>query len=109
MPTQIPESVKNVEKLILDAIRNGEDAVVKTVGSWVEAGRRVAPNLFSLPYPEQLPAPAEVIDHVYDLIDEFVASQRTFAKNLLGAVQPVLAVSTTSTPSVKAAPKAAAA
>jgi len=104
----IPESVKTVEKQILDAIRTGEDAVVKTVQSWVEAGRRVAPNLFSLPYPEQLPAPAEVIDHVYGLVDEFVTSQRDFAKKLLGAVQPVLAT-TSSTPSVKAAPKAAAA
>ena len=104
----IPESVKTVEKQILDAIRYGEDAVVKTVQSWVEAGRKVAPSLFSLPYPEQLPAPGEVIDHVYNLVDEFTTSQRDFAKKLLGAVQPVL-VGGTSTPSVKSAPKAAAA
>jgi hypothetical protein len=104
----IPESVKTIEKQILDAIRTGEDAVVKTVSSWVEAARRLSPSLFSLPYPEQLPAPGEVIDHVYNLVDEFTTSQRDFAKKLLGAVQPVL-VGGTSTPAVKSAPKAAAA
>jgi hypothetical protein len=88
MPKTAQGVVNRVETQVLEGIRRTQDAVVKVVRTWAEAGKNISPAL--RPIGDRLPDATKLVDHGFALADRVLANQRTFALSLLKAVEPVL-------------------
>lgn len=88
MPKTAQEILAGVENQVLDGIRRGQDAVVKVIRTWAEAGKPISPAL--RPIGQRLPGATKLVDHGFALADRVLANQREFALSLLEAVEPVL-------------------
>jgi hypothetical protein len=77
--------------------------VIEAIRNWAETVQSVVPKGASVQVPlaDQLPKPEEVVASAYDFAEHLLASQRTFAEEILKVTAPLL-------PSGDSAPKAAA-
>jgi hypothetical protein len=77
---------------LLNAIRNGQQAVVEVVKTWVDTVKSATPKMPSLQLPlaDRLPKPEEVVSGAYDFAEKLLAGQREFAGELLKATAPLL-------------------
>ena len=83
MKTQFTSAVKQSQQLVLDSI-----------GSWADAASKLAPSLPALPTLPSMPfvpSSAEVAEYVsagFDIASELLANQREFATALLAKLTP---------------------
>jgi hypothetical protein len=78
------------EDQILETVHQGQEAVLKAVGIWAEAGGNLIPKSITLPYSDQLPAPTELAERYFDYTAKLIDAQRDFVGAILDAVKPVL-------------------
>jgi hypothetical protein len=71
----------------LEAMRQGQDTVVKAMEAWSE---NVEKMLSRTSAGGQAPAPEQVIDEVFGFAEQLLAAQRDFAKRLLQAPAPAV-------------------
>jgi hypothetical protein len=94
---------------VLSLIGDAQGVVVSAVSTVSSAIGSVIPELPALPLAENVPAPRELVDDYFSFAERALKQQKTYAKDLVKALEPV---STKILPngkkSVKAAPKAAA-
>jgi hypothetical protein len=68
-----------IQAKVLETVRTTQDSVVDTV-------KGVAEMLPSLPYPEQLPKPAEVVDSALGFAGKVFEAQKSFAQKVVAAI-----------------------
>jgi hypothetical protein len=100
MPTTITEYTQAVQERTLDAVRQGQDAIVGAVGAWAQAVESAIPATPAFPYADGIPSAQELIETSFGFAEQLLKAQRAFAENVLAAAAPVLE---------KARPEAAAA
>ena len=97
----VTEIVGTWEDQVLETVHQGQEAVVKAVGIWAEAAGNLIPQPLSLPYSDQIPAPAELVERYFEYSAKLLNAQKDFVGAVLGAVEPVLGGNGATPPSVK--------
>ena len=85
------EMITALEDQVLETVKQTQDAVVKAVSTWAEAGKNIVPELPPLPFSDQLPAVNEIVENAFAFADRLLKAQREFANAVLEAAKPVLA------------------
>ena len=85
------EVISSVEDQVLEAVKQGQEAIVKAVRTWADASKSLIPDLPPLPFADQLPNTSELVENAFAFVDKILASQREFANELLEAAKPVYA------------------
>lgn len=75
--------ITDVQDKVLDAVRTGQDAVVDAVKTVADK----LPSWSDLPYTDQLPSPAEIVDRAFGYAEQVIDTQREFANKLVGALK----------------------
>lgn len=99
------EMINALEDQVLETVRQSQDAVVKAVRTWAEAGKNLVPDLPPLPFSDQLPATVDLVENAFAFADKLLSSQREFAAAVLEAARPVLGGKEAAKASPKPAPK----
>jgi hypothetical protein len=86
----VTEIISTWEDQVLAAVHQGQGAVVKAVGIWAEAGGNLIPKPLALPYSDQIPAPAELVERYFGYSAKLLNAQKDFVGAVLDAVEPVL-------------------
>jgi hypothetical protein len=84
------EMITALEDQVLETVRQSQEAVVKAVQTWAEAGKSLIPELPPLPFADQLPNTADMVENAFNFADRLLATQRQFAAAILDAAKPVL-------------------
>jgi hypothetical protein len=84
------EMISGLEDQVLETVRQGQEAVVKAVQTWAEAGKGLLPELPPLPFADQIPATSELVENAFAFADKLIAAQREFAAAILDAAKPLL-------------------
>ena len=81
-----------VQDEILSTVRKSQAAVVDAIQTWAGAVQSITPSLpeLNLPFADKLPRPQDLVDRAYDFAEQLLASQRTFAEDVLKATAPLL-------------------
>jgi len=98
------EMISAWEDQVLETVHQGQEAVVKAVSTWAEAGGNLIPKSITsitLPYSDQLPSPAELVENYFNYSAKLLQAQRDFVGAVLGAVEPVLGVNGSAAPAGK--------
>jgi hypothetical protein len=85
------EMITALEDQVLESVKQTQDAVVKAVQTWAEAGKSLVPELPPLPFSDQLPAASEIVENAFAFADRLLKVQREFTNAVLEAAKPVLA------------------
>jgi hypothetical protein len=82
---QVPEE-------ILSAVRKSQAAVVDAIQTWAGAVQSITPPLpeLNVPFADKLPRPQDLVAGAYDFAEQLLASQRTFAEDVLKATGSLL-------------------
>jgi hypothetical protein len=101
---QVPEE-------ILSAVRKSQAAVVDAIQTWAGAVQSITPPLpeLNVPFADKLPRPQDLVAGAYDFAEQLLASQRTFAEDVLAATGSLLPVPQEDAPSAARTKKAGAA
>jgi hypothetical protein len=84
------EMITALEDQVLETVKQTQDAVVKAVQTWAEAGKNIVPELPPLPFSDQLPAAHEIVENAFAFADRLLKVQREFANAVIEAAKPVL-------------------
>ena len=84
------EMITALEDQVLETVRQSQEAVVKAVATWAEAGKSLIPELPPLPFSDQLPNTVDMVENAFNFADRLLATQRQFAAAVLDAAKPVL-------------------
>jgi hypothetical protein len=84
------EMITALEDQVLETVRQSQEAVVKAVQTWADAGKSLIPELPPLPFADQLPNTADMVENAFNFADRLLATQRQFAAAILDAAKPVL-------------------
>jgi len=94
---------------VLSLIGDAQGAVVSAVSSVSSLVGSVIPELPQIPGTENVPAPRELVDDYFSFAEKALKQQKTYAKDLAKALEPISTkIITNGKKAVKAAPKAAA-
>jgi hypothetical protein len=85
-------TTQEIQSEMLDAVRKGQDAMVDAIKQWADTVQAITPSIPfpSVPYADKLPKPEELVASAYDFAEQWLASQRKFAENMLDAAKPLL-------------------
>lgn len=83
---------QEVQGEILNTVRKSQAAVVEAIQTWAGAVQSVTPSLpeLNIPFADKLPRPQDLVASAYDFAEQLLASQRTFAEDVLKATAPLL-------------------
>lgn len=84
------EMISALEDQVLETVRQSQEAVVKAVKTWADAGKNLVPDLPALPFADQLPNTVDLVENAFAFADKMLAAQREFAAAVLEAAKPVL-------------------
>jgi hypothetical protein len=75
----------------LSTLRKSQDTVLDAIKTWADAVQSLAPQAPSVQVPlaGELPKPEEVVAAAYDFAQQLLASQRTFAEEIVKATSPL--------------------
>jgi hypothetical protein len=90
MSSTYTELVKTAQEQFLAAVRQGQQAVVDSVGAWANAVEKAPTPSRGHNGPRDVPRADEVVDNVFDFAEKLLAAQREFTRNLLSAASPVV-------------------
>ena len=80
-----------VQDEILSTVRKSQAAVVDAIQTWAGAVQSITPSLpeLNVPFADKLPRPQDLVAGAYDFAEQLLASQRTFAEDVLKATAPL--------------------
>ena len=99
-------TVESIETQVLDALTQAQDLAIQAVSSVTSVVEPVVPDL-PVPFADQLPTAAELVDSAYGFAEAILKNQHQFASKLVDAVAPLLG-SRAAKPKTPAKPKAVA-
>jgi hypothetical protein len=89
--------VQDIQEVFMSTVRKGQETVIDAIKTWTETVQSVTPKFPALPFSASqvpfsglLPSPKEVVASAYDFAEALLASQRTFAEDVLKATAPLL-------------------
>jgi len=88
--TTTTEMISAYGDQVLESVRQSQEAAVNAVGTWAEAGKNLMPGMPSLPFADQIPAAAEIVEQYFAFADKLLTVQKEYAGAVLQAAQPVL-------------------
>lgn len=80
------ELTKDLSDKVAEAAKPAQDLSVEVVGTVSETVGKYLPEV---PLPQGVPSPREIVDASFDMIEQFLGSQRDYVRRLLDAVAPV--------------------
>lgn len=86
----VTEMMTTWEDHVLEIVHQSQEAVVKALGTWAEAGGNLIPKPLSMPYADQVPASNELVEHYFAYSARLLNAQKAFVGAVLDAVEPVL-------------------
>jgi hypothetical protein len=78
------------EDQVLQTVHQSQEAVVKAVGIWAEAGGNLIPKPIPVAYSDELPAPFELVERYFAYSAKLLNAQKEFVRAVLDAAEPVL-------------------
>lgn len=84
------EMISALEDQVLQTVHQSQEAVVKAVRTWAEAGKNLVPDLPPLPFADQLPATVDLVENAFNFADQLLSAQRELAAAVLEAARPLL-------------------
>ncbi len=82
---------QDLQNEFLATIRKSQETVIDAIRTWAEAVQSAVPKMPSVQAPlAGLPKPEEVVASAYDFAEQLLASQRTFAEEILKVTTPLL-------------------
>jgi hypothetical protein len=93
-PKAATEYLDTMKSQFTSAVKQSQQLVLDSIGSWTEAAAKLAPSLPALPSMPAIPfvpSSAEVAEYVsagFDIASELLANQREFATALLAKLTP---------------------
>jgi hypothetical protein len=83
---------QQVQDDILKTVQMSQAAVLGAIKAWADAVQSITPDFpaGNLPFADKLPSPEEVVASAYDFAEQLLASQRTFAEDVLRATASVV-------------------
>jgi hypothetical protein len=81
-----------VQDEILSTVRKSQAAVVEAIETWAAAVQSITPSLpeLNVPFADKLPRPQDLVAGAYDFAEQLLASQRTFAEDVVAATASLL-------------------
>jgi hypothetical protein len=70
--------LNEIQEKVLETVRTSQESIADAV-------KGIAEKIPSLPYPEQLPKPAELVDRAVGFAGQVLETQRSFAKKVVDA------------------------
>lgn len=92
------EMITALEDQVLENVRQGQDAIVKAVRTWADAGKSIVPELPATPFAEYLPGAGDLVENAFAFADKLIATQREFASAILDAAKPMIGAAQKATP-----------
>ena len=83
------EYVSQAGDRVLSLIGDAQGAVVKSVSTVSEFVGSVIPDLPTLPLTDAIPAPRELVDESFGFAERVLKQQKTYASDLVKAVEPI--------------------
>jgi hypothetical protein len=76
---------------ILKTVQKGQEFVVDAIQAWADALGAIKPPMpdVNIPFTDKLPQPSEIVAGTYDFIEQFLATQRKFAEDVLAVTAPL--------------------
>jgi hypothetical protein len=76
---------------ILKTVQKGQEFVVDAIQAWADALGAIKPPMpdVNIPFTDKLPQPSEIVGSTYDFIEQFLATQRKFAEDVLAVTAPL--------------------
>ena len=71
--------ISELQDKVLETVRTSQDNVADAV-------KGITEKLPSLPYPEQLPKPAEIVERAFGFATQVVEVQRAFVNKVVGSL-----------------------
>lgn len=99
MPTTITEYTQAAQEQTLNAVRQGQEAIVEAVRTWAKAVESTIPEAPAVPYAEEIPSAKEIVETSFGFAEQLLKAQREFAEKVLAAAGPVLEKSEPKAPS----------
>src|SRR5947207_115184 len=86
---------QDLQNEVLITVRKSQESVIDALKTWVETVQSITPKVpaVDMPFADKLPKPEEVVASAYDFAEQPLASQRTFAEEVLKAISGALNVS----------------
>lgn len=77
---------------ILNTVRKSQETVIDALRTWAETIQSITPKIPSVPVPgaDKLPKPEELVASAYDFAQQLLASQRTFAEEVIKATASLM-------------------
>ncbi len=87
------EFSKAAQDQILEGIRQSQNAAVEAVKIWAKAVEKVTPAIpaVSVPFADELPKPAQIVESAFDFAQKLLVAQREFTLRVLEAATPAFA------------------
>ena len=83
--SSVAEQTRAAQDQVLIALKQSQDAVVKAVETWSGAVGQLPSPPIEVPFSEELPKPAEIIETTFEFAQKLLDAQRDFARNVLRA------------------------
>ncbi len=82
---------KDLQDQFLSTVRKGQEVALDAIKTMVDTVQTITPKLpVSVPFADKLPKPHDVVANSYDFAEEFLASQRKFADEVVKATAPLM-------------------
>lgn len=98
MPSPVIDYTKNAQDKTLEALTQGQAAVLDVVETWAKAVENTVQDLPAVPVASSLPGLHELISVQFDYAGKLLAAQRDFATKLVDAAAPAVKTTTVEVP-----------
>ena len=82
---------RELQDEVLNTVRKSQTVVIEAIQAWASKAQSITSELPNMPFTDKLPKPQELIAGSYDFAERLLASQRTFAEDVLKAIAPLTA------------------
>lgn len=99
MPSPAIDYTLAAQDKTLEAVRQGQTAVIDVVETWAKAVEGTVQDLPPIPVASALPTAEEIIQTSFDFYGKVLSAQRDFAQRLVAAAAPAVKTTPVETPS----------
>jgi hypothetical protein len=83
----LAEMTENMTEQTLSTINRSQQAIIEAVSTWAQSTQSMIPQAPSPETLEAMPKPTELVDRGFEIAEQLLAAQHSFAKKLMEAVQ----------------------
>jgi hypothetical protein len=87
----LAEMTEKMTEQTLSTINRSQQAVIEAVSTWAQSTQSMIPQPPSPETLEAMPKPTELVDRGFEIAEQLLAAQHSFAKKLMESVQVPMA------------------